>query len=305
MLGMKQKQAISFLTACEEGTIRGASERLRVEPSSVSRHITALEKRLSVTLIERGRRGVLPTEAGHILLEYLKHQKSDFEAVLSAFDELRGMQRGELRVAIGDGFVGDFIGNALADFVRALPGLTYSFQTGSTEQILHAIKTDQAHLGIAFNAGQDRSIRIISQAKQPLMMLANPASNFAQSSEKVSLQSLIEMPSALLQPSFGVGALIKDVETLYKVRFRPIIVADSFTLVRNFVHEGLGITVLPAFAVAREMDDGTIIAKSLAVPEFNHGDVSLIARQGRRLPESAIRLANHAVRSMMAFRSHS
>lgn len=113
MFKIETAQAASFLVACEEGSIRSASERLDVEPSTISRQIKALEASLRIVLIERGRKGVRPTEAGNILLTYLKRQQSEQETLLSEFDELIGMRRGELVVAVGDGFISDFIGNAL------------------------------------------------------------------------------------------------------------------------------------------------------------------------------------------------
>jgi DNA-binding transcriptional LysR family regulator len=301
MKGFDQKQANSFLVACEEGTIRGASERLDLEPSSVSRQIKALEEHLSVPLIERGRRGVKPTEAGDILLSYLKSQQSDYEVMLSSFDELRGMRRGELQIAVGSGFTSDLVGNALTSFIPALPGLTYSIQSGSTEQVVHSVKTDQAHFGITFNASPDRSIRILAQEQQPLKMLVSPESEFANASDHIPIKKLATLPCALLRPSFGVGALVGEVEALYGIRFRSIIETDSLVVLRSFVREGLGVTILPSFVVTRDISDGTIIAKAIDVPEFDRGNVAIIARQGRRLPEGATRLINHAVRSMSSF----
>ena len=152
-------QAASFLVICEEGSIRSGAERLGVEPSTISRHISALENSLNITLIERGRKGVRPTEAGNILLVYLKRQQNDQETLLSEFDELVGMRRGELVVAVGDVFISDFISNALMSYKLAFPGFTYDLLSGSTDQVLHAVRTDRAHVGLAYNAKHESAIR--------------------------------------------------------------------------------------------------------------------------------------------------
>lgn len=295
------KQAQSYLAACEEGSIRAASERLGYEPSTVSRQIGALERSMAITLIERGRRGVLPTEAGRILLAFLKRQQDDLDALQSEFDQLRGMRRGEIIIAVGDGFISDFVGNALAAYRSAYPGFTYLLQSGSTDQVMHAVRTDRAHLGLAFNARRDRSIRVVAQVKQPLEMLVSPQSQWADLNEPISIRQLAGLPSALLMPGFGVGAMIRDAEALYGVRFQSLVEANSLAVLRNFVREGLGVTILPAFVVTREIADGTIAAKRLDVPELSKGEASLFVRSGRRLPEGALRLADHAVRSMTAF----
>ena len=295
-------QSASFMVACEEGSIRSASERLGVEPSTISRQIKALETTLGTALIERGRKGVRPTEAGSMLQAHLKRQQSDQEALLSEFDALKGMRRGELVIAVGDGFISDFVANAVKSYKAAYPGFTYDLVSGSTEQVLHAVRTDHAHLGLAYNAGKERAIRTAAQVKQPLELLVSPTSDWARLPEPVTMAELETLPSALLKSGFGVGDMIAVAEAAHGVRLRALVQSNSLAVLRNFVREGLGVTVLPAFVVTREIADGTIVTKRLDIPELSKGEASVFTRQGRRLPEGAQRLVGHITRSMVAFR---
>lgn len=301
MFKIDTNQSASFLVACEEGSIRSASERLGIEPSTISRQIKALETSLGVDLIERGRNGVRPTEAGQALQTYLKHQQSEQEALLSEFDALKGMRRGELVIAVGDGFISDFVGNAIKSFNVAFPGFTYDILSGSTEQVLHAVRTDRAHFGLAYNARRERAIRTAAQVKQPLDLLVSPDSEWADLVEPVTMAQLETLPAALLKTGFGVGDMIALAESTHGVRLRALVHSNSLAVLRNFVREGLGVTVLPAFVVTREIADGTIITKRLDIPELRKGEASVFTRQGRRLPEGAMRLVNHVSRSMVAF----
>lgn len=301
MFKIDSTQAASFMAACEDGSIRSASERIGAEPSTISRQIKALETSLDVVLIERGRRGVSPTEAGRILLGYLKRQNSDQEALKSEFDELRGMRRGELVIAIGDGFISDFIGNALPSFRAAFPGFTYELRSGSTEQVLHMVRTDQAHIGLAYNARRDRTIRMVAQINQPLKALVSPTSEWSALAEPITMTRLEKLPCALLKTGFGVGDMIRAAEGAYGARLQATVSSNSLAVLRNFVREGLGATILPAFVVTREIADGTIIAKPLAIPELSKGEASIFTRVGRRLPEGATRLVDHATKTMAAF----
>lgn len=303
MFKIETAHAASFLVACEEGSMRSASERLGMEPSTVSRQISALETSLNIVLVERGRRGVRPTEAGEILLTYLKRQRSDQEALLSEFDEFTGMRRGELVVAVGDGFISDFIGNALTTYKTAYPGFTYDLLSGSTDQILHAVRTDRAHVGLAYNARRERAIRTAAQVKQPLEVLVSPTSQWADLAEPITMEQLEKLPCALLKSGFGVGDLIRAAEGAHGARLQATVKSNSLAVLRNFVREGLGATILPAFVVTREIADRTIITKRLDIPELSEGQASIFTRTGRRLPEGATRLMDHLVRSMAAFKT--
>ena len=301
MIGIDPKLAECFLSACEEGTIRGAAERLGIEPSTVSRQISALEHSLSMTLAERGRRGVQPTEAGRLLVDFLVRQRSDVDSLQFAFDELRGMQRGQISIAVGDGFIGDLVGNAMSSFMSAFPGLTFSLNSGSTERVLHAVRTDQSHLGLAYNARPDRAIKVLAAAKHPLMMLVSPRTDMGRSAAPVGIEDLCAMPCAILTKEFGVGDLTREVEARYGVRFRAVVETSSFAVLRNFVREGMGVTVLPKFVVTREIHDGLIAARPIDVPEFHRGETAIFVRAGRLLPQAVTRFANHAIRAMAAY----
>lgn len=303
MFKIDNTQAASFFVACEEGSIRATAERLGAEPSTISRQLKALEASLNIVLVERGRKGVRPTEAGRALYNYLKQQQSDQETLLSEFDALTGMRRGEIIIAIGDGFINDFIANAIKSYMEAFPGLTYDLLIGSTEQVLHAVRTDQAHIGLAYNSGPEKSIRILAQVKQPLQVLISPLSKWADIKEPISISSLEKLPYALLKSGFGIDDLIRDVEYAHGIRFHSTMKSNSLTVLRHFVREGLGATIFPAFVVTREISDGTIITKSIDIPEFSNAEASIFTRTGRRLPEAATRLAECAIRTMAAFNS--
>lgn len=303
MTQIEHKQSQAFITICSEGSIRAAADYLGIEPSTISRQIQALEKALSITLIERGRKGIRTTEAGALLLEYFKQQQHEMDVIQSEFDALRGMRRGHSIVALGDGFISDFISNALPSFIAAYPGFTYSLESGSTDTVLHAIRSDQAHIGIAFNAPKDQAIRVIGETTQSLSMLVSPTSQWANLDEPLDIAQLADLPCALLNSGFGVGDMVREAETRCGVRLQSLVKTNSLAILRNFVREGLGMTLLPAFVVAREITDGVIVAKTLSTPELHTGEVSIVARSGRRLPEGALRLAEHAIRKMVAFSS--
>lgn len=298
---MDDKLTSTFLRVCQEGSIRTLAIALDQEPSTISRRLTALEAELGIQLLERRKKGVKPTEAGELLLGHLRGQAAEFEALTAEFDALRGMRRGSVSLAVGEGFIGDLIKNALPSFRKAYPEITFTMRSGSTETVVQDIQNDLAHLGFVFNSMPDRQCKVLAHTTQPLQLLINPASDWAKTPQPVSITTLAAMPSALLSSGSGIGAMVGEVETIYGVRFNRALEANSLAAIRNFVREGLGVTVLPAFVVAQEIADGTIMGLPLDVPEFARGEVSLIARSGRRLPDAAMKLANHAMRSMQAF----
>lgn len=301
MSGLDPNQTNYLSLAVKVGTIRGAAEILGVEPSTVSRQIAALEKHLSTTLIERGRKGVQLTEAGELLAAYLRRQSGELESLQSEFAELQQMQRGTISISVGEGFIGDFVSSTLASFSKEYPGISYNIHCGSTKQVMNNIKTDQAHLGLAYNATPDRQIKSILQVKQPLKLLVSSDSEYANLKEPISIKKLTDTPCAILNKGLGIGILLNRVEGLHNLHFNTVVKTNSIALLKNFVRENMGITFLPEFVVVREILDKQMVAKSIDIPELNSGEAHLISRQGRNLPEVVSKIAHHLQQHMNTY----
>lgn len=69
---MEFEQLRAFAAVAETGSFTRAAERLYTSHSSISRAVSALERELGVTLIERDNRVMGLTKAGEILLEGAK-----------------------------------------------------------------------------------------------------------------------------------------------------------------------------------------------------------------------------------------
>lgn len=69
---MEFEQLRAFVAVAETGSFTRAAERLYTSHSSISRAVSALERELGVTLIERDNRVLGLTKAGEILLEGAK-----------------------------------------------------------------------------------------------------------------------------------------------------------------------------------------------------------------------------------------
>lgn len=293
------KHILSFKTALTAGTIRAAAGQLGLEPSTVSRNISSLEKQLATALIERGRKGVMPTEAGLLLMEYAQRQSGEMEALRSQLDALANMERGNVCVALGEGFVGDFSQSVLARFSQDHPEITFSLNVGSTEQMKDAVTEDQAHIGLAFDVAPDQRLNVVAETDCPLVVVCRRGGAF-DAPGQVNVADFSDLPCAFLSRGYGVGAVIADMEASHGFRARAVMETGSIAALKAFVRSDLGVTLLPEFVVADDIKAGTLRARKVTIPNFGIGKVSLFVRQGRRLPLSAQKLIPVMARSLVA-----
>ncbi len=288
-----------LVAATKAGTIRAAAETLGLEPSTVSRNISALEAATGMMMIERGRHGVRPTEAGLLVQGYAQQQSAAQEILQSEFDALANMKRGKVVVAIGEGFVSDLFDHALRGFATAYPDITFNVSVGSTEQVVHLVTSEQAHIGLAYNVPNDPQLRVDVSVAQPLLAVVKKGGAFDQGAP-YDLATLASMPCAVPPKSFGIGTMIAASEATRGVRMRALVETGSIAALKAFVRTDMGYTILPGFVVEAEVSQGLFAAYPITAQTFSAGCASVIHKQGRRLPQAAQLFARH-LKQMAAF----
>ncbi len=110
-----------FLAVAREGTTVGAAERLRVNQSTVSRRIAALEQALGLALFARSRDGYRLTDAGTELLPAAERLEAEAEAVERLAEQRLRRLSGILKVTASEGLANTFLSPCLREFMDLYP----------------------------------------------------------------------------------------------------------------------------------------------------------------------------------------
>lgn len=111
-----------FLYVARHGNLVNAARALRLDPTTVSRRVSALETELQQTLFERTTGGFAPTAYGRTLLLHAEDMEQAANKVEVASANPQHLT-GELRVSVSEGFGAFFISPRLKGFVAAHPQL--------------------------------------------------------------------------------------------------------------------------------------------------------------------------------------
>jgi DNA-binding transcriptional LysR family regulator len=271
-----------FFELATSRSLRKAAEALHISPSALSRQIRRIEDLLGAQVIERGTTGIRLTTAGEYLFQHIKDSYASEERLLAKLDEISGMDRGHIRIACGDGFLPDLLGESFEAFSRKHPGISFEIKLAGRDFIIRSVVEEEADVGFIFFPPPDQRLVTIARSRQPLHAVMSPAHQLARK-RTLSLRSVSEHPLALLVPAHGVRQAIDVEARKARIKLEPRFVCNSVTALRVFAERYGALTLLPKFAALPELKSGRLVFVPLTEPFFRTTEAVLFAKRSREL----------------------
>lgn len=133
-----------FLAVMRERTLAGASARLEVDASTVSRRLGALEEALGAQLFDRTRDGLLPTAAAEKLFAAAEETEASALRLSRAAEELEALPEGLVRLTSTPGLAEAFVIPYLIEFHAQYPLIRLEVEASSTVADLSRREADLA-----------------------------------------------------------------------------------------------------------------------------------------------------------------
>lgn len=111
----------AFVQVVDQGGFTEAARRMGLSKSAVSKHVSALEARLAVRLLNRTTRRVSPTEVGLAYYDRARTVLADAAEADSMVAALQARPKGALKVSAPVTFGTRQLARPVADFLRAYP----------------------------------------------------------------------------------------------------------------------------------------------------------------------------------------
>ena len=296
------ERSLRYLFAvAEHGGVRSGADHLGLDPATLSRAVSRLETNVGMELLERHGRGARPTQAGLMLLEHYRGLRARNQDTLARLDELKGVRKGVIDMALGEGFIEDLHEAALSAFCRLYPGVTVNQHIAGSNDILHMVAENGVHVGLIYSPAPDP--RIVSKGawRQPLCAMVAPGHPLLDMKAPVPLQVVAGYPLGLLHGAFGVRQVLDMATTAARLKLIPRLTSNSFGALKEFVCAGLGVAFMPAFAARRALAAGFLHAVDVDDALFAAAQAHIIVRRGRKLPPGAVALVECMARTMHAF----
>jgi DNA-binding transcriptional LysR family regulator len=170
---MELRELSAFVAVVEEGGMSAASRRLHVSQSALSQTVSALERELGVTLLERTSTGVRPTEAGTTLLGEARAVLARYHQAVRTMSNYTSQSSGVIRLGIPLELAPDVLPKTLAIFAAESPRTRVVPQHLSTAAQLIALRSDRLDVGLVRERPSGSEFDAMLVAQEPLGVLVS------------------------------------------------------------------------------------------------------------------------------------
>ena len=255
---MELTQLETFRVVAETLNFTRAAERLHLTQSAVSHQIKALEEELGEPLFIRAKRGVKLSQAGKIALEYAGRISEEANALRERFGGRDSSPSGRVRAAAATQAFVHLFAPLFESFMREHRGIEVSFRTTvSTEQTINDILNGVADVGFASLPVYSPNLQVTELFEDELIVVVGRGHRLA--SKRAATIDEIGRERMIL---FERGASIRHAtdDFFKRVGIRPVLALESNDtyFIKLMVEHGMGISLLPAWAVLDEVSQGKL-----------------------------------------------
>lgn len=245
----------AFALVVDTGSFTAAAQRLKLSKSAVSAQIQRLEERLGVQLLHRTTRRISATEAGRAYHQHCVRILAEVQAAELAASALHREPRGTLRVSAPDTFGWMHVAPAISAFREKFPEISIEL----TLELPHVNLLDE-HLDLAIRIGalSDASLIVRQLAPSRLLLCASPA-YVARHGDPSSPDDLTRHVG-LCFPALWRGGTweLASKQRSARVPVTAAVVTNSAEVLRRSACDGVGIALLPCWAIAEELRSGQL-----------------------------------------------
>jgi DNA-binding transcriptional LysR family regulator len=250
----------SFVRVVRAGSFTLAAQQLGMSRALISRHISDLEARLDVRLLNRSTRALDLTEEGRRYLEFCEQMFRDLEKKEDEIGKVRAQPAGTLRILAPNSFGALHVADAVIAFAKQQPRLKLSLLLENTwfrqDDFLHR------GLDMALRFAPIRKSALTAEPIVEIDWVVCVAPDYLARHGRPAKPSDLASHACLLHanalPDDHVWRFLAP-KGVAVVRVNAALYSNSAIALRKAAIAGLGLALVPRYAVADDLATGQLV----------------------------------------------
>jgi len=238
---LRNLRALVEVAKC--GGFSHAAKSLGTTQSTISKAILQLEHDCGVQLIERLGRGIRLTDAGEIARQHALTMLAERDLLLSEIGQLRGLQRGRLKLGLPVLAGSALFAWLVAGFRKKYPQIEVELQESGCEALEKDVRRGEIEIGASLlPISDDFEYQIVRE--EPLIALL-PVEHPLSGRSSLKLKELAPCPTIFFEDGFALNSLLISGFRQRKMDYSDAGHSANPDFMIAMVAAGLGIAFLP------------------------------------------------------------
>lgn len=258
-VNLLQLEALVHLV--EERSFSRAAKRMFLTQPSLTKHIRNLEDTLGAKVINRASRAFTLTPEGRVVFDYARRILKLREEIADRVMRLRDSESGEISIAASTIPATYILPRAIGGFRERYPGVRATVRTADSSDVIEMVLENGAELG--FIGKRPPTGKLVAEALwRDRLVLAVPASHPWAKRRAVRLREIAREPFVIREKGSGtretVEGCLREAGGSGPVRLNIAAELGSSEAVKEAILAGLGVSVISAHAIRRELKSGLL-----------------------------------------------
>ncbi len=255
-----------------------AAAKNYISQSAVSQQVRAFEEKFERTLVERSRKGLVPTAAGLSFYKGCCEILDRYNALEEELKVMGNLVSGQVRVTTIYSVGLHEISQLIKNFIRAYPQANIHIEYSRVNKVYDDVINGANDIGIVAYPKAQPQIEIIAFRTDLLSLICYPEHPLAK-------RKRVEVAQLKGERLIGFERDIptrKAVDKIFReANLTPnyVMEFDNIEIMKLYVESGQGITILPAAIADQEIRAGTLKAINFTKPYIR--PIGIIYRKGR------------------------
>ena len=265
---LKLRDLDILLAVVETGSMGKAAKHLNISQPAVTKAIIELEDALGVRLVDRSRRGVVPTPYGLALAKRGVVIFNDLRQGIQDIDFLSDPTKGEIRIGTTDPIATAIVLPAIDTLSRKYPQMFFHLISGDTTELYRSVSERNIEFAVCRMIGRLPDELAADVLFYDALSIVTSAKNPLTRRRKLTFAELANEPWAL--PPFDnsfFGSLIAEAfRANGQEPPRPTVACGSANIRNELLATDRFLTVLPSFMLKVAWRDLRLKALPVALP---------------------------------------
>jgi DNA-binding transcriptional LysR family regulator len=246
-----------FVQVAETGSLSRAAEALALSNAAASRHLSALEQRLGVRLVERNTRRLYLTDTGHEFFSRAKTILADLKDAEATVNAAALNPTGTLRITASLSFAMDHVAPLLKEYTRRYPNVNVHVEAANRYFDIIDNNIDVAIRTREFEPDSNVTIRRLAETRR---ILAAAPAYLAKHGRPQTLEDLQRHQMLIYTHANNPHELrfAREGQTSV-ITVRSLLESNDGQILRAAALDGMGILVQPTYILYEDIVAGRLV----------------------------------------------